>query len=144
MTRILLASIAALALVIGAGWGSQRAGDTRREHHASAELVARAASIDTEQRRWQTTPDGFAATATRDEALRTLGMLRELYAQEERLWTYYQALGQSHQTRSQLTDERAELERRVARHEAHLRELDASLQRLRPPEVPTGITFTDH
>lgn len=144
MLRLTLAICAALALVLGAGWGARLHHDARRAQVASAALQQRAASIEAELRRWrQTDDDGPAAAATRTEALRTLRLLGELYAQEERLWTYYQALGASHRTRSELGAERAELERRIATHQRQLDDLDAALDRLRPPEDPGGISFTD-
>ena len=91
--------------------------------------------LDQQAGRWST-PDGagLAARGDADEARRTLALLSELYEQEERLWTYYQALGQRTATRDQLADQKAALERHMAEQRRQLSRLDGELDRLRPPE----------
>ncbi len=110
---------------------------------AEAVLAHRSHRVRSGLEHWQTAADrGFAAAGTREEAIRTLEMLQELYAQEQRLWSYLDALEAQHATRSQLAQERGELEARVARHQRQLQELDASLEHLRPPVAEDPIRFT--
>ena len=77
---------------------------------------------------------GIAAEGTRDEALRTVTMLQQLSAQEERLWKYLEALHSQQITRHKLVHEQRELEKRMAEHRRQLEQLNHSINTLRPQD----------
>lgn len=135
VTPIVVATIAALVLIGAATIGVNHVLETKATVTARAVLAERMDSLAEKRQHWrQADRSSIAAEGTREEALRTLDMLQQLYAQEERLWQYLEALDAQQATRSQLVEERAELERRVAEHRRQLEQLDASLDGLRPPE----------
>lgn len=144
MIRTAAALTAAVAILASASVGAAHVARAGAEARAEAEIAVRHQVLAQELDHWRGAEgEGFAAAGTATEARRTLELLRELYAQEQRLWDYYHTLEAQHDTRSELARERLELERRVARHEHRLEALDASLERLRPVEDQAPIDFTD-
>jgi len=145
MLRIILSSIAALILIGATAWSANGLIDQRRALHEQEELQRLRGNIAQEEARWrQMQPDGAAEAGSREEALRTLQLLRELDEQERRLWDYYRAVDAREQVRSRLIEERAALQRRVQQHESRLHALERSTEALRPPEAAIGsIDFSD-
>ncbi len=75
-----------------------------------------------------------------EEALKTLDLIDRLYQQEERLWTYYEALHSSAETRQSMLEQRLELERLLHEQEKIQKNINKQLQVLQPD--PAGsITF---
>lgn len=145
MIRTAIALFAGLTILAAASLGAAHVARAGAQAQAAATLELREQRLQAELADWnRVAPSGIADAATGAEARRTLALLQEVYAQEQRLWAYYETLDAQRATRSQLASERLELERRVARHERELAQLDANLERLRPVDDATpGIDFTD-
>ena len=75
-----------------------------------------------------------------EEALKTLDLIDRLYQQEERLWTYYEALHSSAETRQSMLEQRLELERLLYEQEKIQKNINKQLQVLQPEPSDT-ITF---
>jgi len=144
MLRLTLAALFATLLIAATACGARSVLHARAEAEQQALLDARYQMLAEERARWDAGEiDGPAAAGTRGEAVRTLEVLQQLYAQEQRLWTYYDAVARSHATRSELAAEEAALARRVAEHRRHLERLESTMDHLRPPSEEPGLSFTD-
>ncbi len=144
MYRFAATSFTIILILAGTALGVSQVMSQQAHIEVKKIINYRSSQIESERNNWKKLDDqGIAAQGNRDEALRTLDMLQDLYAQEKRLWQYYHALDAQLKTRSRLAEERAELEQRITTHESRLRELDASIEHLRPPEdAPPTINFS--
>ncbi len=143
MIRPLFALIAACAIIAVSSLGALALMERRQESQALAGLRARIEAIDREQQRWRSGGSGSLAQADlAGEAHRTLDLLEELYRQEERLWTYYDALERSSTLQRQFIDERRELEQLLQQRRRQLETLEHSRHSLRPPVDDGRLSFT--
>src|SRR4051812_41324274 len=139
--RPLIVIVAAVALVIATGAGAREVSSVRQRDGAALAAEAGRVRLERELAGW----NGGASIATREargECERTLSLLRDVYAQERRLWAYYDAGARSAWTRAKLAAERAELERAAARHAAELERVEREAALLRPDERSAPIEFT--
>lgn len=141
MIRLTTAIFVAFALIAATSWGAISVVQTQQQHVDHDLLQARLMLLQDERQRWQLDQPSVSAAGTSSEAIRTLDLLNELYAQEERLWAYYDAVTRSHTTRSELAQEEAALTRRVAEHRRQLERLEHTIDHLRPASDPTALTF---
>ncbi len=144
MLRILAAFIAAACLLLGSTAGAWQLVERHRRTDAQIMLRQRLERLEQETRNWEhLDPASMADQASAREAARTLDMLGQLYRQEERLWAYYDALQHSSRTRRVLVAEQQERDRELTAYRERLARLQHELDRLRPPEEPDAITFSD-
>lgn len=68
----------------------------------------------------------------RDEALRTLSLLDELYTNEQQLWTYYDAIEQRQRIEQQHIRDRVTLEKNIQQQQNELSNLNKTIIQLRP------------
>ena len=141
MLRTIIAFAATLTLIAIVTVAAGHVAAQREQARPPALTRERAAALDDERPRWLASRhDSVAGAEVATEARRTLDLLDELYRQEARLWSYYDALERSHATRERMIAERQELEHRVAEQRRQLERLDHRLRQLRPLDKDS-ITF---
>ena len=142
MIRIIAAFCAAFALVLVTTLACGSVIRERQAYQQHSQLQHRISELDGAVARWTEmhNEQGVAARASRDEALRTLALLQRLYEQEERLWSYYDVVERSHETRTELTESKLAYLERIRQQERELEALEEHVNRLRP-RSETGITF---
>ena len=107
-----LAGMIGLGLVGGSVFTAGKLVDRKHADAGVALAQHRAVQLTHELDDWrQVDPGSLADLDSAREARRTLDMLRQLYEQEERLWSYYAALEQSAKTRRHLIEEQQRRER---------------------------------
>ena len=98
--------------------------------------------LDHERARTQQLRSSLADRSQADEAMKALALLEELYQQEEKLWTYYEALHQSAQTRQAMIEQRIQLEQLVHQQQHIQHQLEKQLTKLRP-STESNIQFNN-
>lgn len=141
MKSVLIASVLSIAVCLIAAVSAERLLQLRQHQAADVLLQQRRAQLAQALERWQHAA-GPAQQAMAEEARRTIELLEQVYAQEDRLWTYYSALDESVQQRSALANEKARLVENISRHELRLHSLEQDLDRLRPHDAQEPISFT--
>lgn len=110
--------------------------ERRQQALAADALEARLSDLQQAEARWRQRPgDSLVDADLRQEARRTLRLLRELYAHEHQLWTYFEALEGSHDARAQYLENRIASEQRIQAQEEAMRRLEAAVESLRPPNT---------
>lgn len=142
MLRTLLATLAALTIVLATLAAAAALLHQRRLDHAQVLLQGRLDRLQQETRRWQAPAQGAAEAGCREEARRTLDLLAGLYRQEHQLWSYYETIQASNGLRESYERERLALERTLADRQAELARLEARMRALRPSTDCERLDFT--
>ena len=134
--------VAIFLLGIGLGWSMS----TYNQDAATSLLLMRADTLAKAERvlREEGAVQGSASAQRRtlsasQEALRAL---RELYIEEEELWTYYAAIQESIALRESLASAQQAASSVLAEQAGELARVDALVERLRPSAPPSSFQFT--